>query len=263
MFKIIRSFLGKLLPENLQMKVIIFLSNFFWFLRKYFLGSEIEYPKKFLENWQNIKKNSSQDIERNFTIYQLIKIHNEIFKDDHTNIIEFGTDRGGTITTISKFVKPNTNIYALDSFGNFANEIKKNVTNFDTHYQGSYEPFTKKTRFKDFNYRNLQNNLNEEIKKKNCKLEIICCHFPDSLNPEEIKILKQKKYSFVHFDFDLYKPTKDAIKFVFSNLEKNAVLLFDDYNMINQDGVKPAVLESEINFNKCFQTSSGQLICFT
>ena len=66
MFKKIRSFIGKLLPENIQMVIIIFLSDTFWTLRKYFLGADIEYPKDFLANWKSIKHKSSQDRERNF-----------------------------------------------------------------------------------------------------------------------------------------------------------------------------------------------------
>ena len=77
------------------------------------------------------------------------------------------------------------------------------------------------------------------------------------------RLLLEKKYSFVHFDFDLYKTTMDAISFIIQRLEKNAILLFDDYNMINQDGVRAAVLESKINLNRSLKTSSGQLICFT
>ena len=150
MFKKIRSIVGKLLPENIQMVIIIFLSDTFWTLRKYFLGADIEYPKDFLANWKNIKHKSSQDRERNFNMYQMMKLHNEFFKDKQTNVIEFGVDRGGTITTISKFVKPNTRIFALDSFGVYSDNIKKNVTDFDPHYQGSYVPFTKQTRFTDF-----------------------------------------------------------------------------------------------------------------
>ena len=125
MFKYIRSFIGKLFPENIQMVIIVFLSDLFRKLRKYFLSVVIDYPKEFLINWQSIKKNSSQDKERNFTIYQVIKLHNEIFKDKETGVIEFGVDRGGTITTISKFIKPKTKIYALDSFGIYADNIKK------------------------------------------------------------------------------------------------------------------------------------------
>lgn len=263
MFKYIRSFIGKLFPENIQMVIIIFLSDLFWKLRKYFLSVVIDYPKEFLINWQSIKKNSSQDKERNFTIYQVIKLHNEIFKDKETSVIEFGVDRGGTITTISKFIKPKTKIYALDSFGIYADNIKKNVSNFDEHYKGSYKPFTKQTRFKNFNYKDLETNLSEPLFKKNCKIKIICCHFPNSLNDEDIKDLSSNKYSFVHFDFDLYLPTLEAIKFILPKLEKNAILLFDDYNFLNQEGVKVAVLESEINIKRSIQTQGGQLICFT
>ena len=166
MFKYFRSKIGKLFSESVQMKVIIFLSGTFWQLRKYFLGVELDYPKEFLKNWANIKKNSSQDKERNFTLYQVIKIHNEIINNDQqTNIIEFGSDRGSSISTISEFIKPNTNIFAIDSFGEYSNEIKQNVSNFDSHYQGSYKPFTKKTRYKSFNYKNLENKLNIDLVK--------------------------------------------------------------------------------------------------
>ena len=60
--------------------------------KKVFLGVEIVYPKDFLDNWKSIKKISSQDKERNFTIYQIIKLHNKIFEGKQTNVIEFGTD---------------------------------------------------------------------------------------------------------------------------------------------------------------------------
>jgi len=263
MFKIIRSFIGRLFPENIQMVIIIFLSNFFWILRKYFLSVVIDYPKDFLINWKNIKNISSQDKERNFTIYQMINLHNEFFKDKETSVIEFGVDRGGTITTISNFIKSKTKIYAIDSFGVYADDIKKNVSNFDPHYKGSYKPFTKQTRFKDFDYKELENSLNKSLLIKNCNLKVICCHFPDGLNEKDRNDLDSTKYSFVHFDFDLYKPTLEAIKFVLPKLEKNAILLFDDYNFLNQEGVKAAVLESNLNIKRSIQTQGGQLICFT
>ena len=119
MFKKLRSLIGRLFSENYQMLVVMHLSGFFWSLRKYFLAVEIEYPKDFLNNWKTIKNFSSQDKERNFTVYQLVKIYNEVFKNKETNVIEFGVDRGGTLTTICKFVKSNTSIFAIDSFGFF------------------------------------------------------------------------------------------------------------------------------------------------
>ena len=263
MFKKLRSFIGKLFDENQQMLIVMYLSDFFWFLRKYFLSVEIKYPDEFLKNWSAIRNNSSQDKERNFTIYQMIKVHNEVFKDKKTNIIEFGVDRGGTLTTICKFVKRDSEIIALDSFGFFADDIKNNVTNYDPHYLGKYKPFTKKTRFKNFDYLSMERQLNEDLVKKNSKLNIIRCYFPDKIDEKNLNKINSKKYSFVHIDFDLYKPTLDVIKFITPKLEKNAILLLDDYNFINQEGVKWAVKDSKINLNKCIQTQSGQLICYT
>ena len=66
------------------MKIIIFLSSFYWWLRKYFLAVEIDYPTEFLNNWKFVKKDSSLDMERNFTLYQLIKMHNKIFENETT-----------------------------------------------------------------------------------------------------------------------------------------------------------------------------------
>ena len=145
-FKKIRSLAGRLFSEKQQMIIILWLSEKFWNLRKYFLGVEIDYPKEFLINWNEIKDKSSQDKERNFTVYQLIKLHNKIFEGKKTNVIEFGTDRGGGLTTISKFIKKDTNIFSVDSFGFHSDEIKKNVSKYDEHYQGRYKAFHKKNK---------------------------------------------------------------------------------------------------------------------
>ena len=262
LFKNIRSLAGRLSSENMQMHIVMILSNMFWSLRKYFLSVVVNYPQEFIDNWNSIKYNSSQDKDRNFTVYQMIKVYNEVFKGRETNALEFGVDRGGTLSTISRFVKKNTTIYALDSFGIYADDIKKNVTDYDPHYKGIYKPFTKKTRFKNFNYENLEVNLNSELNVKQIKIKIIPCFFPDIIEKKHFEEISNKKYSFVHFDFDLYKPTVAAIKFIWPRLEKNAILLFDDYNFINQEGVKWAVKDSKIDLNKCVQTQGGQLICF-
>ena len=104
---------------------------------------------------------------------------------------------------------------------------------------------------------------NEILIKKESNLNIIKCYFPEKIEDEIFKKISSIKYSFVHVDFDLYKPTLDVIKFVILRLEKNAIILLDDYNLINQEGVKWAVRDSGVNINKCIQTQSGQLICYT
>ena len=77
-----------------------------------------------------------------------------------------------------------------------------------------------------------------------------------------LEILSNKKFSFVHFDFDLFKPTVEAIKFIKPILTPNAILLFDDYNFINQEGVKHAIRETNFDIKRSIQTQSGQLICW-
>ena len=260
-FKKIRSFVGKFFSEHQQMIIVMWLSSFFWKLRKYFLSVVIEYPEEFLKNWNIIKNKSSQDIERNFTVYQLIKLHNKFFENQNTNIIEFGTDRGGTLSTICKFVKKNSKVFAIDSFGFHAQEIKQNVSNFDEHYQGKYKPFTIETRFKNFDHKKMTDEFNEILYKKNSKLETIVGYFP-KLKEEEMKKISNLKFSFVHIDFDLYKPTIDCFNFVKNRLENKAILVVDDYNLINQEGVKKAIKDLKIDLNKSYQTSGGQLIIF-
>ncbi len=260
-FKKIRSLAGRLFSEKQQMTIILLLSEFFWRLRKYFLGVEIDYPKEFLENWKLIKKRSSQDKERNFTVYQLIKLHNKIFAGKETNVIEFGTDRGGALTTICKFIKGNSNVYSVDSFGLHADEIKKNVSQYDKHYHGAYKPFTKSTRFQDFSHLKMTESLNQILINKSSQLQTLVGYFP-KLEKKDMEKVINLKFSFVHLDFDLYQSTVDTFNFISERLEKNAIILFDDYNFINQEGVKKAVEDLKIDLNKGIQTQSGQLIIF-
>ena len=72
-FKTLRSLVGRLFSENIQMKLVMIISETFWFFRKYFLSVEIDYSREFLENWKKIKPNSSQDKERNFTSLSINK----------------------------------------------------------------------------------------------------------------------------------------------------------------------------------------------
>ena len=46
-----------------------------------------------------------------------------------------------------------------------------------------------------------------------------------------MKKISEIKFSFVHLDLDLYQSTIDSFKFVKSRLEKNAIILIDDYNL--------------------------------
>lgn len=262
-FKKIRSKVSKIFTENQQMKIIIFLSSFFWWFRKYFLGVEINYPKEFVENWSKIKKDSSLDKERNFTLYQLIQIHNEKFKNEETNIIEFGVSRGSSLKLISKFCKKKTNIFGIDSFGFYANEIKElSTSEHDKNYQGSEVAFNTKTRFLNFSVEKLKNEIQSDSNFDDKNLNLIKCHFPEIISDEDKKKIFEREYAFAYLDFDLHISTLKALEFILPRLKKNGSILIDDYNFINQEGCKVAVKESGLNINKCLQTQSGQLIYF-
>ena len=105
-------------------------------------------------------------------------------------------------------------------------------------------------------------NLNMILSQKNSKLETLVGYFP-KLEEKDMNKINNLKFSFVHLDFDLYQSTVDTFNFIKDRLEKNAILLFDDYNLINQEGVKKAVEDLKIDLNKGIQTQSGQLIIFS
>ena len=94
MFKEIRSTIGKLFSGKSQDVISIFISKFYWFFRKYFLGIEIKKNNKFKQNWKKIIKFSAMDEERCFSLYQLLKIHNEIFKNKKKTSSNLVLERG-------------------------------------------------------------------------------------------------------------------------------------------------------------------------
>jgi len=264
-FKDIRSKVSKLFSENQQMKIVLKISSIFWYFRKYFLAVEINYDKEFLNNWEKIKNFSCCDRERNFILYQYLNIHNEYFKNKETNVIEFGVSEGSSLLTIAKFVKENANIFAVDSFGEFAEDIKKLSTSTDdSNYQGGRVAFNKETRFKNFKTQTLINNIEniEDFKKNNKKINLIKGHFPYKINQSDKENIENRMYSFCYIDFDLKISILNALKFIFPRLEKNGILIIDDYNFINQEGCKIAVNEFGLNLKSCFQTLNGQLIYF-
>ena len=51
------------------------------------------------------------------------------------------------------------------------------------------------------------------------------------------------RFSLVHFDMDLYKPTKIALENIFPLVVKNGIIIFDDYGMPDWSGETKAVDE--------------------
>ena len=50
-------------------------------------------------------------------------------------------------------------------------------------------------------------------------------------------------FSFIHFDVDLYQPTRDGLNYFYLKLNTGGIMLFDDYTFISCPAVKKAVDE--------------------
>jgi len=67
--------------------------------------------------------------------------------------------------------------------------------------------------------------------------------------PEKFVEIKDKTFSFIHIDVDLYQPTYDSISFFYPRLEKDGIIICDDYNSSLFPGAKKAFDEYLENKN--------------
>ena len=58
--------------------------------------------------------------------------------------------------------------------------------------------------------------------------------------PDTFKEVKNKKFSFVHIDVDLYQPTYSSIEFFYSRMNDGAILVCDDYGFSTCPGATKA-----------------------
>ena len=75
--------------------------------------------------------------------------------------------------------------------------------------------------------------------KKN--VHIVVGEFPKTADP-----IKDKKFSFVHIDVDIYNSTKEALEFFSHRMSPGGIILVHDYPA--HPGVKKAVQESGLDF---------------
>ena len=134
--------------------------------------------------------------------------------------------------------------------GDFAKEINKCFPNntiylFDT-FEGFDERDVKKEHEEGFSIFD-KNHLN--IKGVEVVLEKM--PYPDKVEirkgyfPETAVGLDDGKFQFVNLDFDLYNPTLEGLRFFYSKLEDNGVILIHDYFNPGYTGIKQAVDDFE------------------
>ena len=63
------------------------------------------------------------------------------------------------------------------------------------------------------------------------------------LVPDSLKVVRDRTFSFVHIDLDIYSAIKSACEFFYPRMERGGVLLFDDYGYSSCPGARAAVDE--------------------
>ena len=160
----------------------------------------------------------------------LIALKKEVVAD----FAEAGCWKGHSSYFLSKLIndynlKKNKNIklFIFDSFEGLSeiNEKDKNVKKLDKNLIKkiktqfvSNDQFVKNEVLKDFKF-----------------VEIFKGWIPEKF----IKV-KDKKFSFVHIDVDLYEPTLQSLEFFFPRLIEGGIIVCDDYNSFGFDGAKKA-----------------------
>jgi len=112
---------------------------------------------------------------------------------------------------------------------------KKKLLLFDRFQEGLPEP----TKEDAGTYKNGQFTSNiKEVERRLRKYPNVFIYpgtFPETSEP-----IKNKKFSFLHIDVDLYKGTKDSLKFFYPRMSEGGIILIHDYISFSE-GVRKAV----------------------
>lgn len=192
---------------------------FYWVIEKK-RGVLIFYtePERFkvIQLIKQVKKETEMLLGDNeaYQIFMAVKRTNKIEGD----IAEIGAYKGGSAKLISE-AKGTKILYLFDTFEGLPKPTNKDKDN--QFWEGQY-------------YCNL-----EEV--KNYLKDYSNIHFYKGLFPSNSESIKDKTFSFVHLDVDLYEATSKSLEFFYSRMNKGGVIIIHDY--INTKGVKKAVDE--------------------
>ena len=161
----------------------------------------------------------------NYRLYTLWYLSKSLsFKSG--NILDIGCMKGGAGFLMAK-ANSKGNTYLFDTFSGFMEE----------------EIYHKKKHF-------IYPGLNEVKKNASIfglkKIKVIKCIFPNNLP----KSFKNKKIKLCHIDVNTYKSTKKAFYFVDKRMEKNGIIVFDDYGIFGTDSIKKFINEIKKNYTK-------------
>jgi O-methyltransferase len=152
-----------------------------------------------------------------YHVYSIAKSQSKLDGD----MVEVGVYQGGSAKLIAE-VKNGKELHLFDTF-----EGLPKVSEKDTHFGTQY---WKTGEFSNTSLENVENYLSNY---KN-----VYCYkgkFPETSEP-----IKNKKFSFVHLDVDLYQSTMDCLNFFYPRMITGGIILTHDYHT---SGVRDAFEE--------------------
>jgi len=174
--------------------------------------------KKRLKVLDLIHKIKDEDEEKmclcNNEAYQIYMAVERTKKVDG-DIAEVGCYKGGSAKLICE-VKGDKSLHVFDTFEGLPNPTDNDNT--DIHHKGQYAASLEYVE----DYLKYYNNV----------------YLYKGLFPSTSEPIKDKKFSFVHLDVDLYEATKASIEFFYPRMNKGGIMISHDY--IDTPGVRKA-----------------------
>lgn len=164
---------------------------------------------------QNIQYTTLVDRTRCYILYQLARQTAEVPGE----VTEVGVYKGGTAKLLAQALSQKK-VHLFDTFSGMP---PTNAT-VDAHHEGD---------FADTSLPAVQNHLND-------------CHnghFYQGLFPATAGPIERTKFSMVHVDADIYESVKACCHFFYPRMERDGIMVFDDYGFPTCPGARKAVDE--------------------
>jgi len=177
------------------------------------------------------KQEWTDEFSKRLRFYSLMQLANKLLKNKEVfDFVECGCWRGHSSYLLSTLIKKNEkkiNFHIFDSFEGLSISTKED----DSYYNQSKE---------------YQKNLIDHFKSSENFLKNDVLNEFDFIKiykgwiPERFYEVENSKFSFIHIDLDLYKPTIKTLEFFYPKLVKGGIIVCDDYNSSQFPGAKNA-----------------------
>lgn len=188
--------------------------------------------KLYIEGLKISKNEKSENFFKKSRFLDLISLAElALKKDDVTDFVEAGCWYGHSSYIIASLIKrsskENINFHIFDSFEGLSGltDSDQNLSKLD-----SDSILKIRSQFKS----------NEDFVKNDVLGKFDFIKIYKGWIPEKFYNVKNQKFSFVHIDVDLYKPTLDSLEFFYPRLLEGGIILCDDYNSKGFNGAKKA-----------------------